>query len=404
MSDRKKILFVDDDPAILQSLKRATRQMRNEWDCKFANGGREALGLQDNEAFDLIVSDMRMPEMDGAELLKETRKRHPNTIRFILSGQTEDNAFLRALGSTHQFLSKPCNFEELKDSINRAFFLRDEIGNEQLSKLVLGMESLPSLPEIYYELMEEIESQDSSIENVVRIISKEIAMTAKILQVANSAFFGYAHHIYDLKQAVQILGTDMIQALTLSVKVFSACEQTVEKTHRERIWEHSLRVSSMALALARLENCSKEVQSISFTAGLLHELGHWVIISNLPGKYEQIRALQKEKNLCIIEAEKQVLQFTHSALGAYLVNLWGLPDAIVEAIAYHHCPSSCRQKKILPLTFVHVASCFDNDFRNDAAEKDSQGLDENYIKELGLSERIREWRQIINAKLKDETP
>lgn len=402
MSDRKKILFVDDDPAILQSLKRATRQMRNEWDCKFANGGKEALGLQDNEAFDLIVSDMRMPEMDGAELLKETRKRHPNTIRFILSGQTEDNAFLRALGSTHQFLSKPCNFEELKDSINRTFFIRDEIDNEQLDKLVMGMESIPSLPEIYYELVEEIESQDSSIENVVRIISKDIAMVAKILQVANSAFFGYSHHISDIEQAVQILGTDMIQALTLSVKVFSAYEQTTDTAHLERIWEHSLQVSSMALALARLENCSKEVQSFSFTAGLLHDLGHWVIIFDLPGKYEQIRALQKEKNLGVIEAEKQVLQFTHSTLGSYLVNLWGLPDSIIEAIAYHHCPSACRQKKILPLTFVHVASCFHNDFRNDVAGK--EGLDENYIKELGLSERVREWRQIINAKLKDETP
>jgi HD-like signal output (HDOD) protein len=402
MNDLKKILFVDDDPAILQSLKRATRQMKNEWDCKFANGGREALELQAHSAFDLIVSDMRMSGMDGAELLNETRKRHPRTVRFILSGQTGDDEFLRAQGSAHQFLSKPCNFEKLKHSVTKAFSLRDEIANEKLEELVLGIGSIPLLPEIYYELVEEIESQDSSVESVARIVSKDISMTAKILQVANSSFFGYSHNISDIDQAVQILGMDMVQTLTLSLKVFSACH--IGKVHFERIWRHSLQTSIIAMTLARLENCSKRVQSCSFAAGMLHDLGHWIIVSNMPGKYEEIRALQKKKNICILDAEHEVLQFTHSALGAYLANLWGLPDPVVEAIAYHHFPSSRQQKEILPLTFVHVASCFDNDFRNDVAEKDSQGLDENYIKELGLSERVSQWRRIINMKLKDETP
>ncbi|MBT3922465.1 MAG: HDOD domain-containing protein [Nitrospina sp.] len=402
MNNRRKILFVDDDPAILQSMRRATRQMRDEWDCQYANGGKEALELQEKETVDLIISDMRMPEMDGAELLKETRKRYPKTIRFILSGQSEDDTFLRALGSTHQFISKPCNFEELKDSIHRSFHLRDEITKNNLEELVLGIDSIPSIPEIYFELVEEIESPDCSLESVVKIVSKDVAMTAKILQVSNSAFFGYSNNISDIGQAVQILGLDMVRTLTLSINVFSTYEDTASKVNFERIWEHSLQVSVMALALAKLENCSKEVQSFTFTAGMLHDIGHWIIVLNLPEKYAEIRALQKEKNLCISEAEKKVLQFTHSTLGSYLVNLWGLPDPIVEAIAYHHCPSLCQQREILPLTFVHVASCFDNNFRSEIEFEDSQGLDGQYIKELGLSDRISEWRQSIN-KLKDDS-
>jgi DNA-binding NtrC family response regulator len=128
-ADKLRILFVDDEVILSQSLSRSIRPMRDKWDCEFASSGKEALNILSEKSFDLVVSDMRMPEMDGAELLTKIKHTYPETMRFVLSGQAEEGVFLRSLGSMHQFLAKPCEFSVLEKAINRGLSLRDYLRN-----------------------------------------------------------------------------------------------------------------------------------------------------------------------------------------------------------------------------------------------------------------------------------
>ncbi len=394
MDEKIKILFVDDEMSLLQSLKRMVRPMRKEWDVEFANSGKEALEKLSEASFDLIVSDMRMPLMDGAELLNEVKKRSPETIRFILSGQTEREAFFRAVGAMHQFLSKPCEFEDLKLAINKAIALKKLLSNSALKQLIQKIDSVPALPDLYCELIETLKTNDS-LENIAEIVSKDVGMTAKILQVANSPFFGVTEKVDEVSQAVQVLGLDMIQTLVLSYQIFSKFDQeTIQKFDLEKVWNHCLSVGQRALKIAQFEKLHPEMEKSCLTAGLLHELGVLVMASNLPVKYKE--ALELEKGgMSQIEAEKEVFGGTHPEVGAYLAALWGLPNLVVEAIAYYSFPSKCEEKNISPLTFIHVAKYLEQDLREEGANAKEMVLDEKYLKELNIFDRLPQWKTLI---------
>ena len=225
MDKKKRILFVDDDPVILQSLKRTLRSMRQEWDLGFADSGQAALTVMEDDPYDVVVSDMRMPGMDGAQLLDEIKKRFPGAARIILSGQTGREAFVRGGKSAHRFLTKPCETETLKENIASILSLQHFLSDPELIKIVSRVEHLPSPPEVFHLLMEKAESPNFSLERAGEIIAKDMSMTAKILQLANSAFYGFNEKIVTPIHAVQILGLDIIQALILSMHIFSEFEK-----------------------------------------------------------------------------------------------------------------------------------------------------------------------------------
>ncbi len=198
MSEKKRVLFVDDEPKILEGLRRMLRPLRNEWEMSFVNSGQEALDILAQQPFDVIVTDMRMPAMNGAELLHEVRKRYPHMVRFVLSGQASQETMLRSIGPMHQYLSKPCDSGILKSTLTRSCQLRSILSNEKLHNLVSRIDWLPSLPSLYIEMVEELQKPEASTKILGKLISKDIAMSAKILQLVNSAFFGVRQHISNL--------------------------------------------------------------------------------------------------------------------------------------------------------------------------------------------------------------
>lgn len=217
MPDNKRVLFVDDEPRILDGLRRMLRPMRHQWDMAFAGSGPDALDLLAREPFDAIVTDMRMPGMDGAQLLKEVIKRYPRMIRIALSGQTSSETMFQVSGMIHQYLSKPCDAKILKSALVNAWTVRDHLETVELRELISQIETLPSLPSLYQEIVESVQSNKSSSKEVGRIVSKDIGMTAKILKLVNSAFFGFPRHIANPVQAVVLLGLETIKNLILSI-------------------------------------------------------------------------------------------------------------------------------------------------------------------------------------------
>lgn len=392
---RKRILFVDDEPNVLEGLERMLFPLRNEWQTAFAGSGAQALELMDKQPFDVVVTDMRMPGMDGAALLSEVMRRHPETVRFVLSGQSDRETIFRFVGPAHQFLAKPCDPKELKMCVDRAFALRDLLKSESLKRLVAQIHTLPALPEAYRKLTTELQSPDASIANVGKIIESDAGMTAKMLQLVNSAFFGVRRRVSSAAQAAAFLGLDNIRSLVLMSGAFSQAERSKlpARFPADAMWHHSMAVGTCAQAICKAEKAGEQVAKDAFTSGLLHDLGKLILAVVVRDQYTGVLDQVYNAGAPFKEAERSVLGCTHAEVGAYLLGIWGLPDSIVEAVAFHHAPSNCPVRSFCALTAVHAANAVQH-------EKDGPGphptplWDTDCIATLGLQDRVATWREI----------
>ena len=356
----KRILFVDDEPNVLQGLRRMLYSKRKEWEVSFALSGPEALKVLRKRHFDVVVSDMRMPGMDGPQFLEEVRKRHPRIVRIVLSGQSDREMALKSINSTHQFLPKPCDAETLQSAIKQAFTLRGVLGNESLKILVSRMETMPSLPFTYRELVEELGSPDASVKKLSTIISRDLGMTAKVLQIINSAFFGLRTHISKPQQAVSLLGIDTLRALVLYVGIFSQFHRPELGVFLGTLQNHSLTVGTLAKRIARAEGLDRYETDHAFMAGLIHDSGKLVLAANLPDLYTRVLKLARDHRKPLEEVERSQLNATPAEVGEYLLGLWGLHDSIIEAVAHHHSPTRGEIGPFSPLSAVHLANVLAN--------------------------------------------
>ncbi len=392
---KKRILFVDDEAMVLQGLQRMLRSMRAEWEMEFVESAEAALALLDQKPFDVIVSDMRMPRMNGAELLAEVMKRHPTTVRLILSGYADKDLILKCVGSTHQYLAKPCDAESLKATVARASNLEDSLRNGRLKTLVCQMTRLPSIPKLYMEVVEKASRADSSVEEIGAIIGRDIGMTVQVLKLTNSAFFGLSRQFSNASEAVAYLGLDTIKSLVLSIHAFSQFDKAETGALKmESLWNHSLEVARAAKRISKLESQEPKSVEEAFTAGLLHDIGKLVLAVNLPNEYTEAVRLA-ESGLELPQAEHQVLGANHADVGGYLIGLWGLPVPVVEAVALHHCPTRATQMTFSPLTSVHAANVLEWERPNAANGVPPPLLDEAYLGQVGVLSRLPAWRKAL---------
>lgn len=389
----KRILFVDDEPNILEALQRMLFPLQREWHMAFASGGQEALDIMQQEHFDVVVTDMRMPGMDGAELLAEVKKRHPDAVRFVLTGQSDTATVYRSVGEAHQFLMKPCKPKLLKECVDRALAIRDLLQSDSLRAVVSRIGSLPPMPQTYAQLCEKLRSPDVSAKEVGHVMEGDIAMTAKVLHLVNSAFFGLRQHVSGASQAVALLGFDTIKALVLMTGLFSHAEDTKVPPgfSLDRLWRHSATVGAYAQAISLTEKAPKDFVNDAYTAGLLHDCGELVLAAACKEDYTHAYDYATINDVRQSEAEKELLGCTHAEIGAYLLGIWGLPHSIVEAVAYHHRPAECVGAGFSPLTVVHVADALvwansDND-----AGVPPPKVDRAYLAGLGMEDRYTAW-------------
>lgn len=391
---KTRILFVDDEELALRGLNRLLHSMRNEWEMEFVDRGEEALKRMDAAPFDVIVSDMRMPGMNGAELLNEVMKRHPKTVRLILSGYADRELILKCVGSTHQYLAKPCDADALKMTVRRAAELERSMKSETLRKLVTRCVVLPSVPQLYSEMVEALQDPETDIDTIGTIIARDGAMTAKILKLVNSAFFGLGHKIADPNEAVAYLGTDTIKSLALCANAFSELEQsTLRGFSVEPLWEHCLVAARAAKMVAVFEGGDRKLADEAYAAGLLHDLGKLIFAANLTSEYQEILDLAREKGISLAAAEREKLGADHADIGGFLLGLWGLPVPVVEAIALHHRPRLATQKTFSPLTALHIGNVIASAEKPSSEGLPLSQLDTDYLAEVGLKNHQDAWQR-----------
>lgn len=393
---KRRILFVDDEALILQGLRRMLSASRHEWDLEFVSGGSEALAAMERQPADVVVSDMRMPGMTGAELLNRVQQRWPRTVRLILSGQADERSILDCAGATHQFLTKPCEPAVLRETLSRLIGLQSGLHSGNLQQLVARLNRLPSVPSLYLEITEKAKQPDSDLADIGAIIAREMGMTAKVLHLVNSGFWGLPQQISHPTEAVAYLGLDVVRSLVLSLHAFSGAETAgLGGFSLNQLWNHSLAVAAAARRIAIAEDAPHSVRESAFVAGLLHDIGKLVLAQNFPKEYGAVlvaaRADQREPSA----HEAEIFGADHAEVGGYLLGLWGLPRGVIAAITHHHDPSSAPGEDFGAVTAVHVANLL---VPSDPARSISERLDHGHLRRLGLEPRLEYWQTAVQGE------
>lgn len=357
MSEKKKILFVDDEKKVLDGLRRMLFSMRNEWDMSFALGGIEGLEVLKSGGFDVVVSDMRMPEMDGAEFLNRVKDDYPGTARFILSGYSDRDMIMRTLEAADQFLTKPCDPQMLKNAINKAIEAQSSIAAADMRKKIAEMKSLPTLPGLYVKLKDALDSDMSSFKDISSIVEKDISVSAKVLQLVNSAFFGLRHRIDNLQHALTYLGIETLKAVVLTTGVFSQfTADEIEKFHINELFNHSIMCGMLAKFVAETMSNDKRLIDNVGMAAILHDIGKIVFIKNMPVEFsEVINTVMRTGEPCYL-IEKRIMGIHHADAGSYLLDMWGLPNEITSAIRLHHHPLQSNSHSFDAVASVYVSN------------------------------------------------
>ena len=397
----KRLLFIDDEENVLNGLQRMLRPMRHEWEMQFVNSGAEALQLLARTPYDVVVSDMRMPVMDGPKLLKEVQGRYPHIVRIVLSGQSDRLMIAEARGATHQYLGKPCKSDILKATISRVCRLQGLLADDELRNLVAGMSTVPTLPRLYQQLVRELDTDSPSMRTISAIIAKDLGMTAKVLQVANSTLNDRGDCVATAERAAGMLGLETIQSIVRTgegCSVWSADAST--GLDIERLWERSVETSSLAQAIAQAEQAPPQMIELAATAGMLHDLGALILAGHAGERYSAAVQLARESHIPLWKAEQQIFGATHGEVGAYLLGLWGIAEPVVDAVAYHHMPSRHAGQTFSPLTAVNVAEYLQNELGPTEREGASEQLDRAYLERIGLIGRVEAWRKIAASRHK----
>ncbi len=393
---KKRILLVEDDPQTLSVRKALVTPMR-EWDVAFAQGGAEALEILRHRVFDVVVTALRMPGVDGRQVLERVLQTHPATIRVAFSASGDQELLSQSIGLVHQALPWACSLEDLVALIINADHLGSQLVGEDVKRVIGRIDHLPAVPHLYQELRQALEQEEVTVKVVGDIIRQDVAMTARLLNLVNSAFFGLRRTVESPQEAVAFLGTDTIQALVLAHGLFQETGVLgTESLLLEDVWLHSLSVAKGARALAAMEGLSRSLKAEAFMGGLLHDVGILVLAKNFPERYDRVLMWAKKDNLPIYVAEKKEFGVGHAEVGAYLLGLWGIQAAVLRAVSLHHTPGLLRAAGFNPVLAIHLADDLCGTQGHHALFERS-GLDEKTLITLGILDHMPGWRRVLSS-------
>jgi len=350
---KKRILFVDDDRQLLDGLRRGLSPRQGEWEMTFVESGEQALQELGRALCDVIVSDVRMPGLDGVAVLATASERWPSVIRIALSGAADLGDTVRLLPVAHQYLSKPCPAPQLEKVIERALKLHEVLGEPSLRALTGRVRQLPAQPRISTKLKITASSDAASYQQVGQLITGDTVLAAKVTQIVNSAFFRPVRRITNVEQAVQYMGLPGVRNLMFCAEVFGRWPGKLASAavDLELLQQHARRTAAIAAALTRGTRWGDD----SILAALLHDIGYWVLNQEAPEDLARALYVAVEVGIPLHRAEARVIGASHAEIGAYLLGLWGLPYPVIEAVAHHHEPERIHSGRFDVLSALAVA-------------------------------------------------
>src|ERR1043165_2490298 len=383
MNVKKRILFVDDEPAILAGLQNLLYKDRKRWDMVFALGGHHDVDEIRRQPFDIVVSDMRMPGVDGAMLLNQVKDECPATVRIMLSGHADREAIVRALPALHQLLSKPCDANTLRGAIERSLDGVNVDRDAKIRKIVGGVDKLPTPPDLFFELSRLMQSPTTSVSDVAKVGTRDPGLSAKLLQRVNSAYFGTGQSTTSIQQAVALLGTDRLRYIALTASVFSSPEGANSGGFSlQEMQQESMRAAWLARAFS--EPAQRDE---AFASTLLHDVGR-VVLALAQGANLRRLTERVQRGESLLDVELEVFGVTHADVGARLLAIWGLPSTIVDVVQFHHDPGSAPEACRALASIVHAADAIVHGASNEMK------LDTASLERAGQAHRVEAWLAI----------
>ncbi len=377
----KRVLLVDDEAFVLEALERSMFELDEDvWEVVCERDSRKAAQMLRSERFDIVISDMRMPGIDGASLLTIARDHQPSSLRVVLSGQSDREAALRAVPVAHRFLAKPCQPGALIDLIERSRSLDRLLERPEVQRIARSVKELPSRPRVYNELVSLVEREQTTIADIAAVIESEPALCARVLHLVNSAFFSLPRSVSTIREAVTFLGTQTLQSVVLCSEVFRPSKIKLD-----------LDLDAEQARAFVVGVCARDLAGeAAFTAGILHRVGCLVL------------ALSRSNS----EANAAAVVCEHAAVGAFLLGSWGLAHDLVEAVAFQRSnPLELASNPVA--TAVHMSvGLYDEIWSNEAeraAEAEAVILEPAMLSKFS-PERIERCRQRIRASLGVESP
>jgi HD-like signal output (HDOD) protein len=376
---KKRILFVDDEPSILAGLQNLLYKDRRRWEMTFAGSGEAALEKLRAQPFDVVVSDMRMPGMDGATLLNRVKDASPATARIMLSGHAEREAIVRALPALHQLLAKPCDAATLRATIERSLETEATMSDAKVRAVIGKIDKLPSPPMVCAAMASAMSTSTTTLDELAALVSRDPGLSAKVLQLVNSAYFGSGQKTSSITEAVALLGTEQLRYIGVTASVFGAMtDDPFPEFSLCKVQEHAVRTAAFVRAFAK-----GALAEEAFAGALLRDVGAVVLASGFPAEYQAIVREAKNRSE-FLARETAAFGTNHAEVGACLLGLWGLPAPILDIVRYHHRPGDAPEASRRVVAAVHVA---------DALACDMPGmLDEESLAMAGCSDMVGVWR------------
>lgn len=407
----KQILYVGESVTAQSRLRSELSQLDPGWQAAFTPTARDALTLLTDRRFDAVVADDALPDMDGLRFLSTVQEKHPESHRLIVC-ELDSNVGLKSTRLAHQCVPKPWDKEIIHTVLERAFARSVWLSSPAVRALVHKMPILPSPPTFYFELVRALRSSEVNLDHLAGKAAQDPALTAKLLQVSNSAALGLRHRVTRVQDALSYLGLETTRSLVLLAHTFSYCDKIRAAGFSiERLWQHSLTVGALARRIAREEKASAEVTDECFLAGLLHDIGKLLLAVNMPDEYSRVifrveqhavAATAQSKPLPLWQAELEEFGATHAEIGAELMAIWNLPLAVVEALALHHRPAKILSSGFAALTAVHVADGFAATFADPADAASHAEIDLTYLWDIDLADHLEPWRDACREEIERE--
>jgi HD-like signal output (HDOD) protein len=368
------------------------------WTVAISESATQAITQLRQRTFDAVVTNDQLADMDGFRLLDMVQQQHPQMHRLIFADLTDAKTVLKTTGITHQCIPKPANSRVLQNVLERVFNLNIWLSNPSVRQLLGRLKLVPSPPDLYLAIIRVLRDPNGDLDEVSSRAAQDPAITARLLQLANSAALGLRHKVVNVGEAIGYLGLETTRSLVLLAHAFNHCNSSRKPTpHIERLWKHSLQTGSLARRIAREEAASHSVMDEAFLAGLLHDIGELLLMVNLPQEYEVVLNKALKTRAPIWQIEWEQFGATHAELGAHLMAIWNMPLSVVEALALHHHPTRLLSHDFGPLAAVHVADVFEQELAS--AEESGSHLELDYLSDLGLSDRLDHWRAACREEL-----
>jgi HD-like signal output (HDOD) protein len=286
-------------------------------------------------------------------------------------------------------LSKPCDAETLRIVVERACRLQRALADEGLRGIVGKLDKLPSTPQTYWELTNAAAKPDAGVAEFAAIVERDPAMSVKVLQLVNSAYFGLAQRVTSVQQAVSRLGVELLKALALTVHAFGTmAHPPIEGFSLEQLQQHSLLIARLAKQLVAGD---PRRAGEAFTAAMVHDIGKLILALGMPDRFREVLQTHARSGRPLHAIENELLGVTHAAVGGYLLGYWGLPLSIVEAVAFHHAPGQVLEGDLGILAAVHIADALlDSSYAKatDAGHEAEAKLDREFVARAGLSDKL----------------